>query len=96
MLCTGSMSSLVKPALTLFACLFVVGLAGEAQADKKVDWSEYLEPPGARAKPMALRDTPQPVTAKETPAKKKAAAKKGKAAKSGAKARKKTKKPRRR
>lgn len=91
------MSSL-KPALWLFACLFVVGLAGEAQAQKgrveKVDWSEYLEPKGSRAKPMPLRESPRPV-AKATPAKKKVVAKKAKAGKRGSKA-KRTKRTRRR
>ena len=66
----------------------VVGLgliAPAARADKRVDWSDYLEPPGAR--PMPVRSSPKVAesptkAAKAKPAKKAAKAKartKGKA-----------------
>ena len=64
----------------------VVGLglvAPAARADKRVDWSEYLEPPGAR--PMPVKSTPSTAEApakgsKAKPAKRVAKAKtKGKA-----------------
>jgi len=63
----------------------VVGLglvSPAARADKRVDWSEYLEPPGAR--PMPVRSSPKVA---EPPAK----AGKAKPAKRVAKAKAKTK-----
>jgi hypothetical protein len=66
-----------------------VGIAGDAQANRKVDWSEYLEPPGAR--PMKVRNS-EPVAAPEPRAK----AAKGKAAKAKTKVKAKKKKGRRR
>ncbi|MBA3461835.1 MAG: hypothetical protein H0T46_17880 [Deltaproteobacteria bacterium] len=70
-----------------------VGIPGDARAKPKVDWSEYLEPPGAR--PMKVK-TSERVAAPEPRAKEA----KGKAAKAKtaerAKAKAKKKKGRRR
>lgn len=67
-----------------------VGIAGDARADRKVDWSEYLEPPGAR--PMKVKNS-APVAAPEPRAKeakgKAAKAKTAERAKAKAKAKKK-------
>ena len=60
--------------LAVLVIFLGVGIAGDAQAGKSVDWSEYLEPPGAR--PMKVK-TSEPVAAPEPRAKES----KGKAAK---------------
>ncbi len=46
----------------------VLGFAGSAQAEQKVDWSSYLEPPGSHPK-LATPPAAKPV-ATSTPAKK--------------------------
>ena len=70
----------------ILAIVVASGLvAPAARADKRVDWSEYLEPPGAR--PMPVRSSPKvaespPKAGKAKPAKRVAKAKaktKGKA-----------------
>jgi len=47
------------PGMKRWILAIVVGLgllAPAARADKRVDWSEYLEPPGSR--PMPVRSSP--------------------------------------
>ena len=76
---------LSRPRWLAVLVVFVgVGIAGDARAERKVDWSEYLEPPGAR--PMKVRAS-EPVAAAEPRAK----AAKGKAAKAKTAERAKTK-----
>ena len=43
--------------MLLAACL-VLGLGTAARAEKKVDWSEYLEPPGSPGPPLKHVATP--------------------------------------
>ena len=42
----------------VLACCLVLGLGTAARADKKVDWSEYLEPPGSPGPPIKHAATP--------------------------------------
>jgi hypothetical protein len=60
------------------ACCLVLGLGTAARGEKKVDWSEYLEPPGSPGPPIkhaAMPAAPKPTAAApvERPAPKKAA-----------------------
>lgn len=76
----------------ILAVLLTLGFAGVAHAEKKVDWSQYLEPPGSRPTPRA---TPTVTESKAKPRAKKAAkATKQRSAKAATKA--KRKKPARR
>ena len=62
--------------MTLARSWIVLGLVlglglGEARAEKKVDWSQYLEEPGARTKYTRTSPTvakPEPKKAKAKPA----------------------------
>lgn len=68
--------------LSAFVVMVGLGLGAQAHAGGKVDWSDYLEPPGSRP-PMkkatsVAEETPAKVgkkSARAKPAKKKAAAK---------------------
>lgn len=46
-----------------------LGIGHEARAGGKVDWSQYLEPPGARAKPVASQPAKPAATPKKAVAK---------------------------
>jgi hypothetical protein len=72
------------PALVLFVGL---GIGNTARAGGKVDWSEYLEPPGAQQRPLKKEAVaaPEPV-ASEPKAKKASRAPAKKRAESRAKA----------
>jgi len=69
-------SPILLAALVLFLGL---GIGYEAEAGGKMDWSEYLEPPGARA-PIQATPTQRPAKAERASKKiSKASAKKSKA-----------------
>lgn len=71
-------SSMLLATLVLFLGL---GIGREAEAGGKMDWSEYLEPPGARA-PVQATPTQRPAKAEKASKKiSKAAAKKAAKAK---------------
>lgn len=58
------------------ACCLVLGLGTVARAEKKVDWSEYLEPPGSPGPPIKHTATPAaPKPTAAAPAEKPAAKK---------------------
>jgi hypothetical protein len=45
-----------------------LGVAGDARAEKKVDWTPYLEQPGERVKPQKTAEVkPTPAKAKVKP-----------------------------
>ncbi|MGE0551196.1 MAG: hypothetical protein AB7O24_14920 [Kofleriaceae bacterium] len=63
--------------LTLTALVVTIGLGGlvHARPAQKVDWSEYLEPPGARQAPLRRTTETPRVQAKANKKKKKKPAK---------------------
>jgi len=71
---------------------FSLGLVASAHADKRVDWTPYLEKPGARPLPIKPTDTPK---ARATPRTKKAKVANKRSAKSSSKAKAKAKSKRR-
>lgn len=73
---------LLRRILTLapvLALVLGVGITREARAGGKVDWSDYLEPPGARPVPVKHVDTAPPTEARAPSRATKKAAKAAKA-----------------
>jgi hypothetical protein len=69
------LSTMIRRALLPALVLFVgLGIGRTARAGGKVDWSEYLEPPGAQQRPLKKEAVASPEAVASEPAPK---AKKG-------------------